>query len=272
MYAVATSIWNDIAREQALRTQFARALFPLSADELLQVLDARELAMRQAGIQADVALAYHQLAPLFWEHEAIAAFRAAHPHRQLQYGLPDVPTVAHALLLATAEYRLAPKAGHILLLLLLRPPTHPFDPSDALEELRLAAESMRLADSTVTDRVFAESEKTKRQRRQNRNSFSTFKVPVRGDLSHRSDWAVLEVRSADDERGARELEVMVRPDLLGLVQWVIRLSTRHPRKTRFRHDLAQLQSTPAALREFSALLVEIADQADKRRLKPQPVE
>lgn len=81
----------------------------------------------------------------------------------------------------------------------------------------------------------------------------------------------IEVHSSDNENGARDLDIALRPVLLGLVEWRVQITTRGVSATRPHSKSTYLYTTPAALREFAAQLLETADEADKARPRPRPL-
>ncbi len=106
MYSVFVHLWNEIAREQTLATQFGRDLFHLGQGELFKALDEREQALVTETRSGSVIAAFITLAPLLWECEAIAGYCADH---DLNLGsLPNVVSVDEALMVADLDYRLSP--------------------------------------------------------------------------------------------------------------------------------------------------------------------
>lgn len=121
MYGVTARIWNGVAKEQPLQTPMARALFPLDQAALNEALEAREMALKNQGIEEKVATAYLSVAPLLWEREALASYSRTHPG--LQDSLPNLVSPAEATSLATQEYSLTASQQQTLTGLLTRPPT-----------------------------------------------------------------------------------------------------------------------------------------------------
>lgn len=79
------------------------------------------------------------------------------------------------------------------------------------------------------------------------------------------------IRSSDNLVGERELELDVRPVLLGQVELVVRLTTKTPDTSKPHAKRAYLYASPTAMRELAWQLLETADGAEKLRLKPKPV-
>lgn len=79
------------------------------------------------------------------------------------------------------------------------------------------------------------------------------------------------MKSSDNVLGERELEIDVRPVLLGQVEVVVRLTTQAPDASKPHGKRAYLHASPAAIRELAWQLLETADAAERLKLKPKPV-
>lgn len=79
------------------------------------------------------------------------------------------------------------------------------------------------------------------------------------------------IQSSDNLAGERQLELDVRPVLLGQAEVCVRLTTQGPAAARPHVKRAYLYASPAALRELAQQLLETADAAERLKLKPRPV-
>ena len=77
--------------------------------------------------------------------------------------------------------------------------------------------------------------------------------------------------SSDNQIGLRQLELDVRPVMLGEAEVCVRLTTQAPGAKRPHSKRAYLYASPAALRELAWQLLETAEAAEKLKLKPRPV-
>lgn len=109
-----------------------------------------------------------------------------------------------------------------------------------------------------------------REAREATNTHKTFRFGFKGGTDAMPGAGGISIRSADNEHGARDLEIVVRPVLLGLVEWYVTLAAQAiGRKGQSKR--AFLYTTPAAAREFAAQLLAAADEADRTRPRPRPV-
>lgn len=108
MYQAPLSIWNEIAKSQALYPQM-RELFAATPQTLPALverhLDAPAKAM---GLDAQTTLAFRLVMPLLAESEAISAYIEETHQTQLRSSLPELTTVRECLELAALEFRLSP--------------------------------------------------------------------------------------------------------------------------------------------------------------------
>ncbi len=79
------------------------------------------------------------------------------------------------------------------------------------------------------------------------------------------------IRSSDNLVGERELELDVRPVVLGQVEVIVRLTTQAPGASKPHAKRAYLYASPSAMRELAWQLLETADAAEALKLKPKPV-
>jgi len=118
MYQVATRFWNEIAATQVLKTEWAKVLFAMNSEEMLEALDAQANALETRGIPNAVILAYQQMAPLLVENDAISRYIVATENLSLRAAMPEVATVDEAVYLAAAERSLNQEQARILASLL----------------------------------------------------------------------------------------------------------------------------------------------------------
>ncbi len=110
----------------------------------------------------------------------------------------------------------------------------------------------------------------RRQERQATNSYEAFASGM-GSPEPLEGWGGMSLRSSDNALGARELELQLRPVLLGDVEVRVQLTTEGPGSARPHLKRAYLYASPSALRDLAHQLLESADAADKLKLKPRPV-
>ena len=84
-------------------------------------------------------------------------------------------------------------------------------------------------------------------------------------------WGGCALQSTDNDRGARNFELDVRPVLLGLVEVRVSISTQPVEAQKSHSKAAYLCTTPEALRELARQLLDTADAADAMKVKPRPV-
>jgi hypothetical protein len=109
-----------------------------------------------------------------------------------------------------------------------------------------------------------------RAERQSISSAELFATGVSDD-GRQPGWGGILIRSSDNMIGARELELQLRPVLLGEVEVRVELTTAGPDARRAHVKRAYLYAPPSALRELAKQLLETAEAADKLKLKPRPV-
>lgn len=122
MHQVASSIWNQIAEQESLSTEWAQQIFGLPPEEMDQAINA-ELERLTPELGGDKALAstYLEVMPLLWENAAIRRYLSRHP--DLLGALPEVLTADEAVMLASQDHRLTKSDQKLLKSLLQKPPT-----------------------------------------------------------------------------------------------------------------------------------------------------
>lgn len=102
------------------------------------------------------------------------------------------------------------------------------------------------------------------------SSHESFAVGARPERPIADAGGIL-IRSSDNLVGEREVELDVRPVLLGQVEVVVRLTTQAPDASKPHGKRAYLHASPAAIRELAWQLLETADAAERLKLRPKPV-
>ena len=98
---VAAPIWNEIAKTQDLKTEWAKKAFAMTADEMVQAEDVEYRALAQQEKSQAIAAAYLDAKPILLERKAISAHLQKHP--ELRNALPEVTTVAEAVALVSMD-------------------------------------------------------------------------------------------------------------------------------------------------------------------------
>lgn len=104
--SVPAMYWNRIAREQDLESEWAREVFQLDQQELLDRVDREWLELKEQGVDSKVAAAFLDLKPHLLERKALLRFRRDNPDLDLVAALPEVNTPEEALAMADQEHRL----------------------------------------------------------------------------------------------------------------------------------------------------------------------
>lgn len=106
--SVAAPIWNQIAKEGNLRTEWARKAFALDPDKMASLEDAEYKALLAKGVPQPVAMGYLDLKPLLLENVAISRHIQKTQQTSLRTALPEVTTLNEAIMLASMERPLNP--------------------------------------------------------------------------------------------------------------------------------------------------------------------
>jgi hypothetical protein len=119
MFQAPARVWNQIAETQELRTDWAKAMFPLPQDLMDEEVSAELDRISKETGSPLVAAAYLVVMPLLWESAAIAAFNdQAGPLPSL----PPVETVDDAMAVAVGDYPLTePEKAELRQMLLVEP-------------------------------------------------------------------------------------------------------------------------------------------------------
>jgi hypothetical protein len=111
-------------------------------------------------------------------------------------------------------------------------------------------------------------------RRVERQEVNTHRVYGRQDSATGEvmvGWGGCALQSTDNDRGARNFELDVRPVLLGLVEVRVAISTQAVDAQKPHSKSTYLCTTPEALRELATQLLQTADAADAMKVRPRPV-
>jgi hypothetical protein len=84
-------------------------------------------------------------------------------------------------------------------------------------------------------------------------------------------WGGCALHSSDNEHGSRNFELDLRPLILGLVEVRVAIAMQAVDGARSHSKTAYLITTPDALRELARQLIDTADAADAKKVKPCPV-
>lgn len=99
MHQVPADVWNQIAEQQPLATDWAKQVFPMPGDQMDVALEREE---ERLGNDA-LAAAYLKVMPLLWERTAISNFLKDNP--SLRWALPEVISIAEAVHLAKLDFQ-----------------------------------------------------------------------------------------------------------------------------------------------------------------------
>lgn len=112
MVSVAAVVWNGLAKEQKLRTEWARHLFLIRQEQIGEVTDAvaenlYKVAKQKLGVDdlsSGVTLGYLAVLPLLLEAPAIRRYLEVHPG--YSNALPEVNTLDDAVNLMARDQML----------------------------------------------------------------------------------------------------------------------------------------------------------------------
>ena len=100
--SVAAPIWNEIAKTQKLRTEWARKAFALDQAGM-DKLEDEEYKTLKAKVGHSVAAAFSDVMPLLLENVAISRYIRAQGDLELRQALPEVTTISEAVILASLD-------------------------------------------------------------------------------------------------------------------------------------------------------------------------
>ena len=120
MYQAHAIIWNQIAEQQTLLTDWAKQMFPLPEDQMALALEREERRLLDEGVGAAVVGAYLKVMPLLWEKVAISNFLKDNP--EIGGAIPPIETASEAVLMAARDFSLTiPMKKRLLALLKIEP-------------------------------------------------------------------------------------------------------------------------------------------------------
>ena len=119
MYSVAAPIWNEIAEQQDLATDWAKQMFSLPQEDLDLALE-REEARLTPQVGAMLAAVYLKIMPLLRERRAIMDFLKDNPN--YRHALPEILDVGEAIMVANKDSHLSAQEQRQLRQLLLVKP------------------------------------------------------------------------------------------------------------------------------------------------------
>jgi hypothetical protein len=106
MIQVPQAVWNEIAAQVPLTTEWAREMFPLDQAEATETLEDQAARMKAAGTPGKVILAYQTALPLWTERIAITDFIMKTGQSDLRKSLLEVTEREEAVRLAAKEHGL----------------------------------------------------------------------------------------------------------------------------------------------------------------------
>lgn len=112
---------------------------------------------------------------------------------------------------------------------------------------------------------------SQRVERQETNSHDVYGRQANATGEVMVGWGGCVLKSEDNDSGAREFQLDVRPVLLGLVEVRVAISTTAADAQKSHSKIAHLCTTPQALRELAQQLLSTADAADGMKVRPRPV-
>lgn len=107
MYQLPQEIWNQIAHENELKTEWAKKMFNLTAEEIYPELDREGEILERKGYSDKAIISFQTGMPLM-ETEAITNFIVTHNQPELRQPLPEVNSIRDCLKIMTMEYNLEP--------------------------------------------------------------------------------------------------------------------------------------------------------------------
>jgi hypothetical protein len=102
--SVAAPIWNEIAKTQTLKTEWARKAFKLNNEQMAALEDREYLALKKK-VGQEVALALSIVKPLLLENLAITNY-ILDGHQELRSALPEIVSISEAIAVASMDYPL----------------------------------------------------------------------------------------------------------------------------------------------------------------------
>lgn len=103
MLQIPTHIWNQIAQEKSLKSDWAKKVFPLDQDKMLQDQEEEGDKLEEKGHSNKVILSFQHSRPLLLERQAIEDFMN---RNQMPDLTPTFQTPKEAVILMNEEYRL----------------------------------------------------------------------------------------------------------------------------------------------------------------------
>lgn len=99
--SIPAEVWNAIARETRLQTEWAKKAFPLTDSEM-EALEEKESDRLEKTFPRLVVRGFQDMRPLLLERDAIRSWVRKHP----EYGnaLPEVNTIAEAVAMASTDW------------------------------------------------------------------------------------------------------------------------------------------------------------------------
>lgn len=121
MHQAAAKYWNEIAKSQSLKTEWARQMFPLPQEDMNLALENEEKRLTQETSSPVLASAYLKIMPLLWENEAISSYLENVPN--LRAAILPIKSDAEAITVASVDFQLTKAELGKLAEMLKEPPT-----------------------------------------------------------------------------------------------------------------------------------------------------
>lgn len=96
--------WNEIAKENKLKTPWGKKYFSMDRDELIKAMDVEAIRLEKQGVSSPVISAFLLFAPMIAEPKAIRAYAKKNP--AIRNALLEVNSYQEAVIIASKEYRL----------------------------------------------------------------------------------------------------------------------------------------------------------------------
>ncbi len=108
MTHVPQEVWNQIAVEQPLQSQFAQSYFTMKPADIEDNLEFIQRKLFRFVNNVGIVLGYFHAMPLLVENEAIRKYLAYNKTKELEEALPPLASPGEAAVLMGKEYSLNP--------------------------------------------------------------------------------------------------------------------------------------------------------------------
>jgi len=104
MHQAAARYWNEIAKSQPLKTEWAQQMFPLPQEDMDLALENEENRLFRETNNPILVCAYLKIMPLLWENVAISNYLEDNP--SLRVAIPPIESIPEAILIARKDFHL----------------------------------------------------------------------------------------------------------------------------------------------------------------------